>query len=828
MSIRETAGSWRVAVRVARRAAYRSKARTLLIVGMLALPVYAGTVLAMSYTSTYSSADTEVSWRMGRADYKISGPRMQVVLATLPAGSRTAPITYGKTVVRVGDTYGLHESVAVDVDDPLTRGMFVLREGRAPRGTTEVAVSARLGATRGIRIGDRLAAGSPLRERTVVGVIDAAVELSIPMVVSPADQPLAGGPETLVQLPPGGMGWKPPDPLQSMICDDLPGGGQSCGSSFSTMYREDARPSAADLATRTAAFVLVIGFAGTQVALLAGAAFAIGARRQRRELAMLGAVGASRPQIARMVLANGLVLGALAGGCGVALGVLTYRLNRDRVEQIANHPLAAGGPPVGLLAGIALFAVAVGMLAALGPARGAVRQTLWAALSGREATTRAGNLRWLVGGLLVTAGGAGAAVVAAGPTGSIVTVTAGTVAVLLGVTAAAPVLVSAAGWLAGRLPLAVRLAARHAARHRLRTAASAAAVCTAVAGSMALMLFNAAESTDHLMLQPNARTGQVLVPAQAAAKLTPERLRTVEAALPSRAGVRFAVVAEKAWATVDEAQTYGKTGVPADPSLVIAVGGAELIRAVTGADAPQAALEALRRGDAVVFYPSLLTGGVLRVGDDVRLPATLVPAPDYYTDLPGAVMSEQAAARHGLATGPGGIVIDTTRVPTAAEIATANSRVLAAQLEADPAAAGLVQVTVGAKPLDDNRDYSAMFLVLALVSGVVTLAAGAVAVGLATSEMRDDLSTLAAVGAGPRLRRRIAAAQAGLIVGIGALLGVAGGIAPAAGLVAFRRDLEWHVPWLPLVITVLVAPALAVAATALLTRPRLILVRRMS
>jgi putative ABC transport system permease protein len=110
---------------------------------------------------------------------------------------------------------------------------------------------------------------------------------------------------------------------------------------------------------------------------------------------------------------------------------------------------------------------------------------------------------------------------------------------------------------------------------------------------------------------------------------------------------------------------------------------------------------------------------------------------------------------------------------------------------------------------------------------VVTLAAGAVAVGLATSEMRDDLSTLAAVGAGPRLRRRIAAAQAGLIVGIGALLGVAGGIAPAAGLVAFRRDLEWHVPWLPLVITVLVAPALAVAATALLTRPRLILVRRM-
>jgi putative ABC transport system permease protein len=102
-----------------------------------------------------------------------------------------------------------------------------------------------------------------------------------------------------------------------------------------------------------------------------------------------------------------------------------------------------------------------------------------------------------------------------------------------------------------------------------------------------------------------------------------------------------------------------------------------------------------------------------------------------------------------------------------------------------------------------------------------------VAVGLATAEMRDDLSTLAAVGAGPRLRRRIAAGQAGLIVGAGALLGMAGGIAPAAGMVAFRRDLEWHLPWLSLTVTVLFAPALAVAATALLTRPRLVLVRRL-
>ncbi|BCB89769.1 hypothetical protein Psuf_070820 [Phytohabitans suffuscus] len=829
MNLAETTGSWRVAVRVARRAARRSKVGTLLIVLMLALPVYAGTAIALSYAATYTSADAEASWRLGRADYEIEGPGTDEVLATLPAGIRTTQVTYGRTVVRAGDMYRLRDYAAADLDNPLTEGMFTVRAGRAPRGPAEAAVSATLAAADGIELGDRLAVGAPLRERTVVGIVDAARELSIPLVVTPADQRLSGShPRTLVGLPPGGGGWQPPDPFAHMICTPLEGGGESCVSSSSTRSRGDLRPDATELATRTAAFVLVVGFAGLQVALLAGAAFAIGARRQRRELAMVGAVGASRSQVARMVLANGLVLGAFAGVAGVASGVLTYWLNRDTVERLANHPLNAGAVPVPSLAGIALFAVAVGLLAALGPARAAGRQSLRAAISGREPVTTASNLRWLVGGLLVAAGGATVAVLAAGPTGNIVTVTAGTMAILLGVTASAPILVTAAGRLARRLPLAARLAARHAARHRLRTAASAAAVCTAVAGSMALMLYNSAESTTNLMRQPNAHTGQVLLPAQAAAHLMPARLRAIESALPARASVPLTVLAEQARTTrVDLPPDAGQNGFRAEPSQLVAVGGAELIRLVTGAEAPPAALAALRDGGAVAFYPELVSGGELAIGQNVRVPAVLVPAADYYTDLPGAVLSPKTARQHGLTANPGGVVIDTTRVPTAAEVAVANSQVLATQVDADPTNAEPAEATVGAKPPANRRDYGAMFLVLAVVSGVVTLAASAVAVGLATSEMRTDLSTLAAVGAGPRLRRRIAAAQAGLIVGIGALLGTVGGIAPAAGMVAFRDDLQWHVPWLPLAVTLLVAPALAVTAATLLTRPRLVLVRRL-
>jgi putative ABC transport system permease protein len=823
MRLREFAGSWRVAVRLARRSAARSRARTLLIVLMLALPVFAGTVLLLSYTSTYTSVDAEATWRLGRADWEISGDAMPAVLATLPPGSRTTAVTYGTTVVRAGGLYSVRDYAAANVDDELAAGIFVVRAGRAPHGPGEAAVSAALAKATGVEIGDTLAVGAPPRERSIVGIVDAARELSIPLVVTAADQPLSGsGGHTLVKLPPGGEAWTPHGAART--CETTPEGAQVCASALSTMYRGDLRVSAAEMATRTAAFVLVVGFAALQVALLAGAAFAIGARRQRRELAMVAAVGASRAQVARMVLANGVVLGVLAGGCGVALGVLTYQLNKGTVERLANHPLDQSGTPVRWLAGIALFAVAVGLLAALGPARGAAKQSLRSALSGREQVTAASNLRWLVGGLLTAAGGAAAATVAAGPTGSVVTVTAGAMAILLGVAAATPVVVAAAGRAGRRLPLALRLAVRHAARHRLRTAASAAAVCTAVAGSMALMLYNSANDVESTVLQPNARIGLVLVPEAAAAHLTPERRRDLAEALPVRA-VTPLTVAEAVALPGAEGPTYGESGLTTDVSGRVAVGGEAVIRAVTGADAPPEALAALRDGGAVVFYPWLPVDGHLVIGEKHRLPAVVVPAPDAFTDLPAAVVAEPTAARLGLATRPEGLLVDTTRPPTGAELAAANSVVLAAQVEAEPAVAEPAPVEVGERRRQ-GRDYSAMFLVLAVVSTVVTLAASAVAVGLATAEMRTDLSTLAAVGAGPRLRRRIAAAQAGLIVGIGAILGVVGGMAPAAGMVAFRDNLEWRVPWLPLAITVLVAPVVAVLATAALTRPRLALTRR--
>ena len=61
-----------------------------------------------------------------------------------------------------------------------------------------------------------------------------------------------------------------------------------------------------------------------EVVLLVGAAFAIAARRQVRDLGLLAANGGAGPDLRRVLLAQGLVLGAVSSVVGVALGVAAF------------------------------------------------------------------------------------------------------------------------------------------------------------------------------------------------------------------------------------------------------------------------------------------------------------------------------------------------------------------------------------------------------------------------------------------------------------------------------------------------------------------------
>lgn len=810
----ETLGSWRVALRLAWRSALRNMTRSLLIVLMLAVPVFAASTLLLTWSASYGSAEREASWQLGQADLWLDGDGIDEAVRSLPAGSSTLAFQTGQTIARHNGNHTKVEYWAADVAAPMNAGKYVLRSGTVPVAADQVALTDRLARSLGLDVGGTISAGMPLRDLTVVGIIDTADRLGREALIVAAAHPLSAGGRTrvMVDLPETAANWSPDKRLQ-----------------VGYLSREGLRPTVAEQAVRTAGLTLVVGFASVQIMLLAAAAFAVGARRQQRELAMIGAVGATRQQISRLVLANGLVLGLCAGLCGVLLGLVVFRFSSGLVERLVDHPLSSARPALLPLAGVALLAVLVGVGAAFGPARTVSRQPIRQTLVGRLPTPHQHGRRFLRAGAALAALGAVVAVYGASPgVASVTLAVVGAILVLLGLAATAPAAVELLGRIAGPAPLTLRLALRHAARHQFRTAAAVAAVCAAVAGSVGISLFLSADTRTGAAAQPDVRPGQILLTAEAARIVDAGTMAELRRVLPVRDVVPLTTAAATAlfsWAGAPDQ-------VPPDVPPTVAVGGPEVVELVTGRAPGADVTQALENGGAVTFYPYFVDNGTttLTTGDGqaVTLPGHLVAVDRYYRSFPSVLVSPKTAERLTLSTGPAGTALTTTRSPNADELAAAESLLLSSQLRAaGDAPADPVKLTLGVRPEAESRT-DPMVYVLAAVSGLVTLLAGAIAVGLATSEMRDDLSTLVAVGASPRLHRWLAAAQAGLIVGLGTLLGLAAGTAPAAGLVALRDDLSWRLPWWLPPAVLIGLPLLAVLGTAALSRPRFSLVRRLT
>ena len=275
----------------------------------------------------------------------------------------------------------------------------------------------------------------------------------------------------------------------------------------------------------------------------------------------------------------------------------------------------------------------------------------------------------MVSGAILIAVGTAALLISGNPEGRSEALAAGGIALLLGIVACTPAFVQAIGRLAAGLPMPARLALRHAVRHRLRTAAAMAAVIAAVAGSVALALAGSARG-EAVPTRLDARPGQVLVPVDAAELLSPSEREHLAATLPARAVVTIQaatnVHANVAYHSLPGGPT-DSTALTAAEQRDIAVGGAELIRLVTGRAATTPELAALDRGDAVVFNDTLAANGrvILSSKDQppTSLPAVVAARRDYFTKLPGLVISPATAQRLGLEIRPRLMVVDTTRVP---------------------------------------------------------------------------------------------------------------------------------------------------------------------
>jgi putative ABC transport system permease protein len=167
-----------------------------------------------------------------------------------------------------------------------------------------------------------------------------------------------------------------------------------------------------------ATFGLVAALALLEVGLLAGAAFAVGAKRQVRELALLAASGADAPTVRSVVTSGGLWLGSIAVLSGAALGLCSAAA----VVQWVRSSGSARFPGIHQDVPLTLLAMVLGLvcclLAAMAPANQVARQAALGALKSGRAPAGKGKRTTVAGaGLLLVAGGAPGRGLAAGGVG---------------------------------------------------------------------------------------------------------------------------------------------------------------------------------------------------------------------------------------------------------------------------------------------------------------------------------------------------------------------------------------------------------------------------
>jgi putative ABC transport system permease protein len=845
----------RAALRIARRDALRAKGRSALVLGMIGLPMLA---LAFTDVATRTAAlpAAERARRvLGTADLLVpehvaNGPIRQYALYDYStesppvAGSTTPP---AESVVRAalpaGSTIEVRDTVEnatvrtparalsaavhrLAANGALAAGTVRLRGGRLANAPGEVAVTKQVARTLRLRVGSDVTVGTATFR--VVGLVVDPASLGAAEVYVAPDATLPGAPtahEYAVGLPAGARD------LDAMAALNRIGFRVVPRTWF--FHPPPQRNGLGSGSQSVGLAVVVVGLAALEIVLLAGTAFAVGARRQRRALALVAAAGGDRKDVRRIVLAGAVVLGGAAAVLGIAGGVALVTalrpLNEARLAGSLMGPLDVR--PLELLA-IVGVGVGTALLAALLPARTASRQEVVAALTGRrsETTTRK---RVPVIALTAVAAGAALAFWSAGTRSrpaSFPLVLAGAVVAELGFVACAPGLVGLVGRLGTRLPLSLRLAARDAARHRSRSGPATAAVVAAVAGSVAVSVFLASD------LERQRRAYQQAIPAGSVRILRdPEGVdANVDAAakvLPVRS--RFDLVPPATTCTPNggcDDWSLRMPGVECSRQAIrddrcdlprgLAIGGPEVTSWVTGRDDPAIAT-ALANGAVVVFDARWVADGHVtlarRFGGQatISLPAVVAEA-RAFLDAPAGVLAKATALRAHLPVGgPLETILTTTRMPTRneqaeASAATGRNRVFDVYVERGFAA-----------------DNSVALLALLAASTLVTVGATGIATGLAAADSRPDLATLAAVGAAPRVRRRLATAQAATVAALGSALGILAGLVPAIAVVAARTELPLVLPWPTLAATAVGVPLLAASVIGLCTRSRLPLDRRL-
>ncbi|MFI8963329.1 FtsX-like permease family protein [Streptomyces sp. NPDC053493] len=880
--------SWRAAVRIARRDAWRSKGRSFLVLAMIALPILGVSAFELTIRSSELTTEQQLERSIGAADARLTDAQVSgVPILQDPQGEQNAPaedyeksnkpwpsgptdvakaVPAGSTVLtdsrgsaKLTTTHGLLQTEVRELkaDDPVARGIMRLREGRFPEKNDEIAATTRFLEDSGLTVGSTLTARGFDREYRITGAYELPSDLKTQQVnalpgafLAPYGKAVekAGSQKpdvsvTYLVKKTGGFTWNTVQQINAkgvLVTSRAVILNPPADSEVPLFQREGYRDYASSGAAEAAALAAagtVVGLAMLEICLLAGPAFAVGARRSRRQLGLVGANGGARSHIRAIVLSGGLVIGVAAAVVGTVLAlILTFALRPLLEEYLGQRFGGFTIRPLELL-GIAALAVLTGLLSAIVPAVTASRQTVLASLTGRRGVRRSSRVLPLVGlGAVVV----GAAIALYGSVFSdqFVIVAGGSAIAELGVVAMTPALVGLFGRSGRWLPLSPRLALRDAVRNRGRTAPAVAAVLAAVAGTVAVSTYTASRDAQNLAsYQPKLPHGAVAVlvteeggrdaPAvrDAVARTYPVDLRAdISRVAVGKPGCdpwggapgcgRFEIVIPKAnecplWASTPDGsdpserftkeqrrklqqddwrcQSSAGDGVYVEGGLVVA--DAEALK-ILGITDPGAA-KALADGKIVSFSkPQVDKNG--KVG--IRLITDTDAydrAAEQHKPLPGEIKAFPAYQVPG---NPPSYGVQSMLSPAAARAAGLTTVPLGAYFRTDhlPSSEQRQKLDGEIAKLGSTVEltleegyvstYNIVLLALTVFAGLVTIGAAGIATGLAQADAEADLKTLSAVGAPPRVRRTLSGFQCGVVAAMGVVLGSAAGVLPAVAL----------------------------------------------
>ncbi|MEU9762988.1 FtsX-like permease family protein [Streptomyces sp. NPDC047985] len=883
---------WRAALRIAGRDAMRAKGRSALVVAMIAVPVLGVTALDVTYRSMTQTTAEKLTSQMGSADALFvdqqMGPLAQMpdgemyqpadsdtpasaeppapvdVTTTFPKGSRALSIQ--SVPASVTTEYGIANTDIYEfrTSDGMARGKTDLVRGSYPHGAGEMAATELFLEETGLSVGSTTTVRNYGAKFTITGVIEQPGDLNSKAlfadpgtVIAPwkakADHdkkvlPPNTTPKEWLVTGPDGVGVTWPDVMKAnksgvlvtsrqVVLDPPP-------DSEVPLLKKMERPNLGSSVEWSASLLTVVSMTVLEIVLLAGPAFAVGARRSRRQLGLLGTCGGDRRHVRAVVLGGGLVLGGVGAVTGVVLGIGLTVAFRPMLENWAGHRFGSlVMRPTELLL-IAAIGLVTGLLAAFAPAIVASRQSVLESLTGRRGVRRSSRVLPVVGACVLALGCAAAVYGATSGDASLVAV--GSVIAELGMLGCIPVMVGLLGRLGRKLPLSPRMALRDAARNRGRTAPAVAAVMAAVAGSVAIATYMSSKIAEYeYEYTPSLAQGTIAVMSNGdgSAERLPLARAAVERNMPVSGGhADF----KRVWAgsdcnvyyeeengcgtlrlvkptgkghscplkgkgaqelaarlSADEHKKLMNTpaclgehmlvhAFPTDENQIV-VADANMLSTYVKLDDPAAA-DALAAGTPVLLNPAYAKGGEITLtsvhtyNDRDKENRKLHPGKARTTT--DRLKVYVAPAKYAATPGVRLILPQKTAdqlglhtEPVGSVYAVSQPPTSAEHQRVDAAleqAGGGLWVLADSGP--DQQEDTIMLLILTLFAGVVTLGAAAITTGLAKADAEADLTTLSAVGAPPGVRRTLTGFQCLVVALTGVVLGTITGLVPAVAL----------------------------------------------